>query len=533
MEIDKNQWLDHLKEGIPVEAVKNKISMYTISLEGWRRGLSLCFSSVKGSSGELSDIRYSLSDGRNTHVFEGSKGDLVTDEARAICDDKKRTYEYLEHAGVPYPKGKTFDAGQTDGDILSFASQIGYPVVLKPLNGSGGKGVVVNIKTEKALEEALAYVRGTLGFDDVILEQFVTGEEIRLYVLEDRVLAAVNRVPANVTGDGVHSVEKLIEMKNEARKQVPHLYHRPIKYDKHLYSTLRSKKVAFTDVPPKGEKVYVKRVSNVSAGGDPVDLTDEFPEELKDIAVKASQAIPGLVHSGVDMIVDHDMTSGVVIEVNTRPGIGSHLFPVQGRARDIPKALIDFYFPGTLQDKSPFTFDFSLVEDCLKNGVTNEIELAPCPAGPLDQEQVLISDAGLKVDHHLLEKIRNLAVGAGLHGYVKRVSETELEVSALHEERKILDDFIQQAVKLAGDSSTAEVRDNPEEQVKKTGFHIIYSESRTLTAMKHDYELLQKKLDREKRQLERAEKRISEMLGSQAWKWTAFVRTLGDRAKSR
>src|SRR5690606_30809451 len=101
----------------------------------------------------------------------------------------------------------------------------------------------------------------------------------------------------------------------------------------------------------KGERVFLRENSNISTGGDSVDVTDELPQEIKEIAIKALKVVPGLPHGGVDIIINKNApegkVEGVVIELNPVPQIGSLVFPMIGKARDVTGAIIDFYFPET------------------------------------------------------------------------------------------------------------------------------------------------------------------------------------------
>src|SRR5699024_6537913 len=157
------------------------------------------------------------------------------------------------------------------------------------------------------------------------------GEEFRIYVIEDKVLGAMNRRPANITGDGIQTVRQLIHEKNEMRKLNPHLTSRLIKIDREIEVLLEEKEYDLNWIPKYGEVVYVREKSNLSTGGEAVDVTDALTDELKEIAINAGKAIPGLKHYGVDMIVSDDRKEGVILEVNTRPGLGGHLFPGEGK----------------------------------------------------------------------------------------------------------------------------------------------------------------------------------------------------------
>src|SRR5699024_6045996 len=131
----------------------------------------------------------------------------------------------------PIPRGKGFDGRTNLEEIVRYSNNLTYPLVVKPTDGSSGRGVITNIENQDALKEAVQFVRTTLGHENILVQEHVQGKEVRIYVLNKRVIAATNRMPANVIGDGRSTILKLIEKKNEARKQVPHLYSRPIKVD--------------------------------------------------------------------------------------------------------------------------------------------------------------------------------------------------------------------------------------------------------------------------------------------------------------
>ncbi len=406
MEQTKPVWLSHLEGAVPLSAKDKKISLYTIALEGWRRGLELTFWSIVGDDGEF-QLRFQLSDGRTTHQFQGSRGDKITDEADAVCDDKSLTNAALRKHNVSVPHGKTFSEAACDEEITAYAMEKGFPLVLKPTNASGGKGVIVNIRDEETFRRAVAYVRQELNLKHVIVEQFVEGEECRVMVLDGEVLGAVQRRPASVTGDGKKTIAQLIEQKNEDRRRVPHLFHRPIKLDRQFYNTMHASDWTLRSVPKAGETIIVKRVSNISAGGDPVDVTDLLSESIKKTAVRAAEAVPGLPHCGVDLMVDPDWKEAVVIEVNTKPGLGSHLFPITGRSRDVPRALIDFYFPETKEAPraDDVFFDLRTIEASVKAGGASQIVVTPAPDEKLEVWFAEGAVSGLRQKKHRLERV--------------------------------------------------------------------------------------------------------------------------------
>src|SRR5699024_11030193 len=142
--------------------------------------------------------------------FNDSSGDLNTNEAIKICGDKGLTQKYLEENNVPTPLGKEFDAKDSIEKMLKYSRTLTYPLVVKPVDGFGGTGVIVNIKDEKELKDSIIHVKNKLNFNRIIIQEFIQGEEIRIYVLNNKVLAAANRVPAHIVGDGKRTILSLI-----------------------------------------------------------------------------------------------------------------------------------------------------------------------------------------------------------------------------------------------------------------------------------------------------------------------------------
>lgn len=236
MDENNTEWLPHLSDEIVSDAHGNLLDAYAVSLEGWRRGLKLRWH-VKDSE-KFKEITtwfvnkpgqlFSLSSKEKTHYFFRTRGDKVTNEAVAIGKDKERTKKKLLEAGVPVPKGSQFSEDTPNETIIEYAAKIGYPVVLKPTDGSFGRGVVSNITSSGELQYSLQYVREDLGYSDVILERYIPGKEYRLYVVGEKLVGAINRIPPNVVGDGMNNMKALIELKNEERNLNPRLVSCPI-----------------------------------------------------------------------------------------------------------------------------------------------------------------------------------------------------------------------------------------------------------------------------------------------------------------
>lgn len=441
------RWMPHHEGAVPPAGQGKRISTYTVALEGWRRGLDLRYYSYFDED-NLLKVRYSLSDGKKTHHFQLSMGDGVTQEAFDICDNKELTKKYLSNSEppVPVPAGKMFGAESTDEEILAFAETMNFPIVFKPTDGNAGNGVFANIQTIDELKEIIPHVREELGFKEVIVEDYIPGREFRVVVIGDRVLGAMIRRPASVLGDGKHTIKELIHQTNEIRLTNPHLTSRLIKVDREIRSMLKRKGYKLKTVPAEGERVYLREKSNLSKGGDAIDVTDKLTENLKNIARNVGPAIPGLQHYGVDMIVDEENDTGVVLEVNARPGFGGHLFPMEGTPRDFAKEVIDFYFPETKdKGRSWLYFDFDRVLEPLNKRTATEVQVTPITPDPLYGKKLILS--GKVIVSGFRKWIKDQAKYKNLNGFVENQEDGTVLVVVAGTDKLKVERFVEKCFK--------------------------------------------------------------------------------------
>ena len=394
-------WLPHLHPEVVSEVEGNYLDSYVVALEGWRRGLTLRWH-VKDSE-KFKEMKtwyvdepgqlFSLHSKEKSHYFFRTRGDKVTNEAVEKGMDKQRTKELLKKAGIPVPDGRQFTRKDDEETVIEYAETLGYPVVIKPKDGSFGRGVMSDIKSEEELKYSLQYLREQLEEDQIIVEKYIPGNDYRLYVVDDKVVGAILRVPPNVVGDGINSIEALIDIKNSERQLNPRLTTCPIKINQELVDYIGKSGYTLESIPGKDEVVYLSDKGNISIGGDPIDVLDELSDEIKQIAVQALRAIPGLTHGAVDLIIDKDQDgneAGYVIELNPTAQIGGILFPVKGKSRDIPAAIIDYYFPETKNvqtEKEKIYFDFYDVLEPLisRQGVISTV--SPAPIGKIHMKK--------------------------------------------------------------------------------------------------------------------------------------------------
>lgn len=402
------------------------LDSYLVALEGWRRGLALKW---YGDPSVVTDLKiigfsplgktFSLSDDNMTHFFYRSRGDKVTNEAVDIGADKHLTKEHLIKANVPAPKGKNYSQDTSVDEIVQDALTIDFPLVVKPTFGSLGKGVTTDIKNKSELKAAIQHVRD-LDYGNVVIERFVQGDDYRIYVVDNQVVGAIKRVPANVVGDGQHTIEQLIKQKNETRKENPYLKTKLIEADSELISYIERSGYNLKSVPDIDKIVYLRGAANISAGGDPIEATDVLSDEVKQVVINAIKSIPGLKHAGVDMLVNSNKS--VVLEVNTTADISMHIFPLKGKARNVSKAIIDHYFPetrGLAQDRTKIFFDYKIINDLLKKMLVQEYQVTDAPPGKLYAKRYVISGKVQKVGFR--NWIRKEARKRDLHGYTRNL----------------------------------------------------------------------------------------------------------------
>lgn len=538
--------LPQLPNEIVRNARKTRLDAFAVALEGWRRGLKLKW--YTKDSEHFKDMiifgvnppgrLFSLSSSERTHYFFRTRGDKVSNEAVELASDKGITKEILAKANVPVPRGKGFDEFATDEEIIEYSRTLTYPLVCKPTDASLGMGVVTNIQNEAEFKEALHYVRHELEYDEVIIEEHAQGKEYRFYVVDDQVIAVYNRIPANITGDGIHTIEELIEMKNYERRQNARLNSCLIHTDNEIIRFINEKGYDLTSVPKAGEFILLREKTNVSIGGDPIDVTDEIDDQFKQIAIDAVKAIPGLYHAGVDIIIDDDETKerrAVVLEINATAQIGGILFPLRGKARNIPKAIIDFYFPETKgidTTHSKIYFDMSTVLEPMENRSAMEVEVAPAPLGKLYAKKFSVIGNVTSESYH--RWLKRHAQDLGLHGHVKTVVFDEIEIIVAGTDPKKIGQFEKLIPQYTKGTRVRRIRSEVWNEPVTVGFDILeIYEVTSLRSAQHALRRMEKEQIRLTRLQDRVEKDIKHIINSTSWKITKPIRKLKETLRDK
>ncbi|WP_163655276.1 bifunctional glutamate--cysteine ligase GshA/glutathione synthetase GshB [Listeria sp. PSOL-1] len=263
-----------------------------------------------------------------------------------LMENKVITKKILAENNIRVPFGKSF-INLTDA-LQAYDEFSDQAIVIKPKSTNFGIGISIFKESytkedyHKALEIAFSHDSA------IIIEEFIPGNEYRFLVIDDKAVAVLLRVPANVTGDGFHTIKELIAQKNND----------PLRGENHLKPLekiqmgpeetlmLSMQNLNLSSVPSANQIVYLRENSNVSTGGDSIDVTDKMASFYKKLAVQCAQTVDASF-CGVDIIVPpnpHDYEKAAVIELNYNPAVYMHCFPYQGKARKIGDMIVDYLF---------------------------------------------------------------------------------------------------------------------------------------------------------------------------------------------
>ena len=306
--------------------------------------------SIRLTSGNLVQLGY----GSRQRRIWTAETDKTSAIAEHISSDKDLTKRLLTQCGVPVPQGRTVTTAE---EAWSVAQDIGLPVVLKPIDANHGRGVSLDLKTQAEVHAAFDIALREEENNEVIVEQFIVGEEHRLLVVGNKVVAASRGETVQVVGDGVSTVEQLIDsqVNTDPRRGLEEEF--PL--EKIILSeqgniVLEIQKQGFEvhSVPDKGTVIIVQRTGNMAN-----DVTDDVHPQVADMAILAAKMV-GLDIAGIDLVtpdVSRPLLEvhGAVVEVNAGPGLLMHLKPVVGKPRPVGQAIVDQLFESSDSGRIP------------------------------------------------------------------------------------------------------------------------------------------------------------------------------------
>lgn len=297
---------------------------------------------IRINSASLIQLGY----GKNQVRFRATMTDHTSSIAVDIASNKDETKRMLGDAAIPVAKGVCIAYAE---DVVDAVKKIGFPLVFKPLDGNHGKGASINVKT---IEEAhAAYEHAKKYSRKIIVEKFITGFDFRILVINNRFIAAALREPAHVIGDGVSTIQQLIDTENkDPRRGYGHEnVLTEISIDRETIEQLTKKNYTVETILAKKELCYLKGTANLSTGGTSTDITDIVHPHNIFIFERISRII-GLDICGIDIMGTNlneplETTGAVVLEVNAAPGFRMHLAPAKGLPRNVAAPVIDMLYP--------------------------------------------------------------------------------------------------------------------------------------------------------------------------------------------
>ena len=266
-----------------------------------------------------------------------------------LAQDKEETNKILGNCGLPVPKQELVRSADR---AMRAAERLGYPVVTKPYNGNHGRGISIGLKTPD--EVRAGFDAAAEHSSSVIVETYLSGEDHRLLVVGNELIAATRRTPGRVIGDGSQTVKQLVEAVNQdPRRGIGHeKVMTRIELDAQADMMLTRQGMNVDSVPAAGQEVLLRSTANLSTGGTATDVTDIIHPDNREMAVRAVTAI-GLDVGGVDFLcpdISESYKAGAnagagICEINAAPGFRMHVAPSEGTPRDAAGPVIDMLFP--------------------------------------------------------------------------------------------------------------------------------------------------------------------------------------------
>lgn len=350
---------------------------------------------IRLGSNSLIQLGYGVNQVRFQATITQNTSSIAVD----IAGNKATTKRLLKMAAIPVALGEICS---TEQELRNTIGNIGYPIVIKPLDGNHGKGASINVNDwDKALSgllHAQTYSRR------VIVERFITGHDYRILVINNQVVAAAQRVPARVIGDGEQTIQQLIDMlNNDPRRGYGHEnVLTEIVVDRDTLDLLSLKNFTLETIPSKDEIVCLKSTANLSTGGTSIDVTDMMHPENIFIAERIARVI-GLDVCGIDIMAPNltqplKENGGVVLEVNAAPGFRMHLAPSEGLPRNVAAPVIDMLYPPGKPSRIP------IIAVTGTNGKTTTTRLLAHIIKNVGFRVGFTTSDGIYVQNHLLEK---------------------------------------------------------------------------------------------------------------------------------
>ena len=318
-----------------------------------------------------------------------------------IASDKGLTNQLLSAAGLPVPRAEVVETAE---EAVAAAGRLGYPVVVKPLDGNHGRGVGLDLRDADGVRSHFPEAQRQSRGGDVVVEAFVTGHDYRVLVIGGKLAAVAQRVPASVTGDGERTVRQLVEIANsDPRRGIGHeKVLTRIRLDRAAEALVLEQGLGLDDVPPAGVGVRLALTGNMSTGGTSIDRTMEAHPDNVEIAETAARIV-GLDIAGIDFICPDIAepvreTGGGIVEVNAAPGFRMHTHPTEGEPQYVAKPVLDLLFPPGTPARIP------IIAVTGTNGKTTTVRMIAHVFKLMGRRVGMTSTDGIVIDGRLTKK---------------------------------------------------------------------------------------------------------------------------------
>jgi len=289
-----------------------------------------------------------------TRYFHAQIPSSTTEFAAYCCDNKRISRNILIEAGISVSKGYQIEYEDEKPYRLSLFNNLKKPLVVKPVNDQQGNNVHLNINTQEEYITATKEIYKFYGRKkiEILVEEMFQGDEYRILASQTKILSVIKRLPANITGDGKSTIEKLIEIKNQdpLRERVD--TYKKISIDSKVLEHLKQQSLNLQSIVPNKKRILLRPHSplDISLGGDTIDITSKIHPSVKKIVHTIMKSIPGLALTGIDYMSKNIYSEQTpdnykIIEINASPSLDWNEFPIEGPRRKIAKEFLKIMFP--------------------------------------------------------------------------------------------------------------------------------------------------------------------------------------------
>ncbi len=318
-----------------------------------------------------------------------------------IASDKHLTNRLLDSAGLPVPRA---DVVETEEAAVATAKRLGFPCVIKPLDGNHGRGVHLDLQSEEDVRAAWPGALRESRSGEVVVETYIHGNDYRCLVIGGKVAAIAERVPASVVGDGTSTVRQLVDQTNsDPRRGIGHeKVLTKIAVDPAAVELVRGQGLEMDAVPSAGTRVKLALTGNMSTGGTSIDRTIEAHPDNAEIAEMAARVV-GLDVAGIDFIcpditVPVRETGGAIVEVNAAPGFRMHTHPTEGEPQYVARPVIELLFPPGAPARIP------IISVTGTNGKTTTVRMIAHILKLMGRRVGMTSTDGIVVDGRMIKR---------------------------------------------------------------------------------------------------------------------------------